>query len=135
MTLTEEDLDTLKAATTCDGMIEDLSVIQKLQQCLESVKQYLSSKSRTAKLWLLYMDYISVVKQYICAARTADWNLSLIALQNMDMIKVVRCNCKLTGKNPCGTLLCSCKQNGMNCVSLWKLHGIKLSKCTLRANK
>ena len=75
LTLTEEDLDALKSTITCDEMVEDLSVIHKLQQCLESVKQYLSSKSGTAKLWLFYVDYLSIVKQYICAARTAVWNL------------------------------------------------------------
>ena len=51
---------------------------------LKSVLKYkLSEKSRTAKLWFLYMDYIDVMKLYILAARTRDWELCLYSLQKM----------------------------------------------------
>ena len=32
-----------------------------------------------------------------------------------DLLKFVRCKCKLTSKNPCSTN-CSCKKNGLYCV-------------------
>ena len=33
------------------------------------------------------------------------------------LLKFVRCKCKLTSKNPCGNNLCSCRKNGLKCVS------------------
>ena len=32
------------------------------------------------------------------------------------LLNVVRCNCKTTSRNTCGTLLCSCRKNGLKCV-------------------
>lgn len=32
------------------------------------------------------------------------------------LIKVVRCNCKMTSRNPCNTQSCSCRKNGLKCV-------------------
>ena len=33
------------------------------------------------------------------------------------LLKFVRCKCKLSSKNPCGTNLCSCRKNGLKCVT------------------
>ena len=33
------------------------------------------------------------------------------------LLKFVRCKCKLSSKNPCGTNLCSCRKNGLMCVT------------------
>ena len=33
-----------------------------------------------------------------------------------DLLQVIRCNCKLTSRNPCGSNLCSCRRNGLKCV-------------------
>ena len=51
--------------------------------CIEHLKQFLCEKSRTAKLWIQYLEYVDVVKQYIRAARNCDWNLYLVSLQKM----------------------------------------------------
>ena len=40
-------------------------------------------KSHTAKLWLLYMQYISIVKEYILSERTCNWALHLHTIQKM----------------------------------------------------
>jgi len=34
-----------------------------------------------------------------------------------DLLKVIRCNCKITSKNPCSTRICSCRRNGISCLS------------------
>lgn len=34
-----------------------------------------------------------------------------------NLLKFVRCKCKLTSRNPCGTNTCSCRKNGLKCVS------------------
>ena len=33
------------------------------------------------------------------------------------LLKVIRCNCKTTSKNQCGTNLCSCRKHGLRCVT------------------
>ena len=37
-----------------------------------------------------------------------------------DMMSVLSCKCKTTTKSPCGTLLCSCRRNGMPCMAACK---------------
>ena len=34
-----------------------------------------------------------------------------------DILNVIRCNCKVTTKNPCGSNICSCRASGLNCVA------------------
>jgi hypothetical protein len=50
---------------------------------LNNVKETLASRSRTAKLWLFYMDCVVTVKLFLRAERTGDWNLHLIAVERM----------------------------------------------------
>ena len=33
------------------------------------------------------------------------------------LLKFVRCKCKLSSRNPCGSNACTCKKNGMKCVT------------------
>jgi hypothetical protein len=56
---------------------------QKFVQHLDVVKETLTSTSRTAKLWLLYMDCVETVKMFLRGERTGDWNLHLIAVERM----------------------------------------------------
>ena len=34
------------------------------------------------------------------------------------LLNYVRCQCKQTSKNPCGTQTCSCRKNGLSCVQV-----------------
>ena len=54
-----------------------------LQSGIELYKQYLSNASRTAKLWLQYLHYISILKLFIRAERTGIWNMHLVATSQM----------------------------------------------------
>ena len=58
-------------------------VIKKLDICLGILKIHLSSDSRTAKLWIQCMMYVSIMRQFVRAARSGDWNLNLISLQRI----------------------------------------------------
>ena len=60
--------------------IELYPTIAKLQDILDDYKDILNDSSRTAKLWLQYLHYIDVVKIFIRAERTGDFNLYLTAL-------------------------------------------------------
>ena len=33
-----------------------------------------------------------------------------------NMLKFIRCKCKVSSRNPCGTNVCSCRKNGLKCV-------------------
>ena len=54
-----------------------------LSEKLNNLKEKLSAQSRTARLWVLYLDYISVLKQFILAERTSNWLLHLESTKNM----------------------------------------------------
>ena len=55
-------------------------VFRKATIKIEELKQKLSKKSRTSQLWLLYMDYIDVLKLFIFAERNRIGNY--ISLQS-----------------------------------------------------
>jgi len=54
----------------------------KLERLLQKVMKKMDT-SRTAKLWLLYKDYIETVKLFIHAERLGSWSLHLIAVEKM----------------------------------------------------
>ena len=33
------------------------------------------------------------------------------------LLQVIRCNCKVDSRHPCGTRTCSCRKNGLTCVA------------------
>ena len=61
----------------------DKNVLTKIIDVVESKRFELAITSTTAKLWINFMDYIGVIRIFITAARTGDWNLSLVAMQKM----------------------------------------------------
>ena len=63
--------------------VNESQVIINIQHDLENFKRELSVKSRTAKLWIQYVDYISIIKMFIRAERTGNWNMHLNAAQKM----------------------------------------------------
>ena len=52
----------------------------KLGNALECLKDTLRSTSRTAKLWLRFMDYIEIIKDFICCERLEMWDGHLNAV-------------------------------------------------------
>jgi regulator of replication initiation timing len=55
----------------------------KFSQTLTDKKKELASKSRTARLWIMYLDYVSIMKKYIVAERTSNWALHLETTKEM----------------------------------------------------
>ena len=47
---------------------------QEVRDSLQTLKSKLYQQSRTAKLWLLYCNYIAILKKLIAAEQTANWN-------------------------------------------------------------
>ena len=56
---------------------------QSLAQRTVSRRSSCSPSSRTALLWLHYMEYVDVVKEFLSAERTSNWYLHLQAVQKM----------------------------------------------------
>ena len=56
---------------------EDVAALDK---CITKHKAHLSTQSCTAKLWILYLYYIGVIKDFITCERTGDWEGHLTAV-------------------------------------------------------
>ena len=48
-----------------------------------NIEDQLFSELRTTKLWIQNMDYVRIMRQFVWAARSGDWNLNLISIQRM----------------------------------------------------
>ena len=87
--MNEDDL--LEIENACSQVYEETSTLEevnikavkKLDSGTEALKRYFSQESRTGKLWIQYMECIDIIRNYIRAARTSDWNLYLITLEKM----------------------------------------------------
>ena len=89
--LTSDDLD--KIRTLADGVehfyengtkhLAESGEFQLLKKMLEKLKQFRSQESRTAKLWVQYLSYIQITKDFIRAERTGNWSLHLQSVSNM----------------------------------------------------
>ena len=63
-----------------DPQIPELS---SLKDFIGQTKSSFISKSRTARLWLQYMDYVETGRDFIRAAITGNWDLHLRSISKM----------------------------------------------------
>ena len=66
-----------------DGGCLQSEHLQHVIFAIEEYKNCLSNCSRTPKLWIQYLYHIGLVKDFIYAEKTADWNLHLVTLKRM----------------------------------------------------
>ena len=87
-----ENIDCLKwLYNNCIERAGDFSEIKKrsanattwLSQKLEQEKQRLTETSRTAQLWVQYLEYVKVIKMFIFAERIGDWESHFDATRRM----------------------------------------------------
>ena len=57
--------------------------MKKLKDGLVSKKASLAEDSRTSKLWIQYMEYISIIKMFIRVERSGNWEEHLNATEKM----------------------------------------------------
>ena len=57
--------------------------LEALDNSLHGLFSMLSSQSRTARLWLQYIRHIEIMKAFIAAERTSNWDMHLHAFQAM----------------------------------------------------
>lgn len=58
-------------------------ILLDLNSKIECVKDKDKVESRTGRLWVKYMTMVDVLNNFLWAERTRDWNLYLLALNNM----------------------------------------------------
>ena len=71
----------LDCQVTAEEACKD-DILAKISNALQLTKERLKS-SRTAALWLQYMDMIDILRKFIRAERTGNWDLHLQALSEM----------------------------------------------------
>ena len=71
----------MKGSVCADHVCKD-NIIAKINDAVQEKKKDLKS-SRTATLWLQYMDMVDIVRKYIRAERTGNWELHLQAVSEM----------------------------------------------------
>ena len=69
---TEDERDMAKLSSFAEA-----KVTHDIHNALEALTSQLVAESRTSKLWLSYLQYISIIKRYILAERTSNWQLHL----------------------------------------------------------
>ena len=57
--------------------------LRKLREGIESYCKQKKESSRTAALWIQYIEYVDIIKEFICAERTSNWLLHLQAVAKM----------------------------------------------------
>ena len=85
-TMTKVEIEEIEVALSSGqdpSEVVNMEVMKKLYICMDKLKEHLSTKSRTSKLWMQYMEYVGIMRQFVRAARSGDWNLNLISLQKM----------------------------------------------------
>ena len=75
----------LKSELTVEDLLEfsNRKSTRSFEEEMKKLTNRLKEESRTAKLWIQYIGYIDLVKDYIIAERTSDWNLHLKTLSKM----------------------------------------------------
>jgi len=66
-----------------DCSILECEKLKEITDKLQLHQRELFSQSRTARLWLQYIEYIDLVKLFLLAERMSDWHLHLTACSRM----------------------------------------------------
>ena len=66
-----------------DCSLLDSEELNSISECVVHLFRKLKVSSRTAKLWLQYIRYIDIIKQFLTAERTGNWMLHLESITDM----------------------------------------------------
>lgn len=88
VSLTNEEQGELEAILSCNDKSDVLKAhengrFQALQTKFHDTLQSLENSGPTAKLWINYFRLVTLMKQFIQAERTGDWNLHLNTIHKM----------------------------------------------------
>ena len=70
-------------ASIIQKLLQNHKISTKLLSWFNARRQELSVDSRTSALWLNYVHYVLIVLEFICAERTSNWPLYILATKSM----------------------------------------------------
>ena len=73
--LSNKEWSTKDAGSEESGNERISDIIKKLSFTIYELKDSLPKSSRKLRLWINYMNYIKIVKTFICAEKTGNWHL------------------------------------------------------------
>lgn len=65
------------------SQLTQIDQMKRIDMAMKLFADEIKKSSRTAKLWLQYIDYVDLVKEFIYAERTSDWLLHLQTVKKM----------------------------------------------------
>ena len=65
----------------CSMLVSEL--VSTIEAQLNAIMDTLSVQSRTAKLWIRYFRYVAILKHFLLAERTCNWQLHLKCVHDM----------------------------------------------------
>ena len=72
-----------RISETATEILRRLAELKQVSDKYQTRIDSLVRSSRTAKLWIQYQNYVDNLKLFICAERTGNWSLHLLALSTM----------------------------------------------------
>ena len=63
--------------------VSTAGVLKNIKECVHRKQDHLVERSRTAALWIQYLEMVDILRSFIRAERTANWELHLKALTRM----------------------------------------------------
>ena len=75
--------DDLMSGTVTIEDVESSEMIKSLQVRLKSVTDTAESESSTSKLWLMYMQMIDIIRDFIRSERAGNWQLHLSTMREI----------------------------------------------------
>ena len=78
-----DDLVNDKSEDTNDISTDAKEALEKLSTLIVAQKTSLSKSSRSEELWLQYLDYVGLIKDFIFAERFGDWSFHLSTVKRM----------------------------------------------------
>ena len=72
----------LKGDISTDSVVNE-ECVQQNTNTIDNLEDDIATKSRTAKMWMNYVKCVSVIRLFMRAERTGDWNLHLYCISEM----------------------------------------------------
>ena len=72
----------LKGDISTDSVVNE-ECVQQINNTIDNLEDDIATKSSTAKMWMNYVKCVSVIRLFMRAERTGDWNLHLYCISEM----------------------------------------------------
>ena len=74
--------NSISTNTITSNDVANDTILLEIHNIFNDVK-FLQQASRTGKLWIQFMDFVLIIRMFICAERTGNWNLHVYSTEQM----------------------------------------------------